>query len=80
MRICIAEDVSDLLAVIPPTTLETHLEVSHDNVMTKLHMVTFRCSTELFERLEKFAVERDIDRTSVLKLAVHYYLNCHHCA
>lgn len=52
----------------------------HDEAMAKLHMVTFRCSAELFERLEAFAIERNIDRTSVLKLAVHYYLNRHGCS
>ena len=40
-----------------------------------LHMITFRCDAELFERLERFSIERNIDRTSVLKLALHYYLN-----
>lgn len=43
--------------------------------MPSLHMITFRCQQALFERLEKFALERGIDRTSVLKLALHYYLN-----
>ncbi len=43
--------------------------------MNKLQMITFRCRDELFERLERFARARNIDRTSVLKLALHYYLN-----
>ncbi len=43
--------------------------------MNNLHMITFRCRTELFERIERFAQARNIDRTSVLKLALHYYLN-----
>ena len=43
--------------------------------MDKLQMITFRCRAELFERLERFARTRNIDRTSVLKLALHYYLN-----
>ena len=43
--------------------------------MADLLMITFRCKWELFERLEKFAIERNIDRTSAIKLALHYYLN-----
>lgn len=46
--------------------------------MNLLHMVTFRCRNELFARLEKFAQAHNIDRTSVLKLALHFYLNRHH--
>lgn len=42
-------------------------------------MITFRCRRELFERLEAFSAERGIDRTSVLKLALHYYLNSRDC-
>ena len=45
--------------------------------MAPLHMITFRCRKELFHRLEKFARLRNIDRTSVLKLALHYFLNLH---
>ncbi|MBQ4635329.1 MAG: hypothetical protein IJB64_02715 [Akkermansia sp.] len=45
--------------------------------MTPLHMITFRCRKELFRRLEQFSTLRNIDRTSVLKLALHYYLNLH---
>lgn len=44
--------------------------------MPTLHMITFRCPEALFKRLEEFARQREIDRTSVLKLALHYYLNC----
>ena len=44
--------------------------------MPALHMITFRCKESLFERLEEFARQRGLDRTSVLKLALHYYLNC----
>lgn len=47
----------------------------HNHDMTSLHMITFRCSQDLFDRLERFAKDRNIDRTSVLKLALHYYLN-----
>lgn len=43
--------------------------------MPSLHMITFRCQEPLFERLEQFARQRNLDRTSVLKLALHYYLN-----
>lgn len=43
--------------------------------MADLLMITFRCQWELFERLEKFAIERNIDRTSAIKLALHYFLN-----
>ena len=43
--------------------------------MPSLHMITFRCGESLFRRLEQFARRRGIDRTSVLKLALHYYLN-----
>lgn len=43
--------------------------------MPSLHMITFRCGEALFLRLEQFARSRGIDRTSVLKLALHYYLN-----
>jgi predicted transcriptional regulator len=38
-------------------------------------MITFRCKNALFERLVHFARQRQLDRTSVLKLALHYYLN-----
>lgn len=38
-------------------------------------MVSFHCRPELFERMERFAIQRNIDRTSVLKLALHFHLN-----
>lgn len=43
--------------------------------MPALHMITFRCEESLFHRLEAFALQRSLDRTSVLKLALHFYLN-----
>lgn len=43
--------------------------------MKNLFMITFRCRHELFERLESFSLSRNVDRTSVLKLALHYYMN-----
>lgn len=45
--------------------------------MPPLHMITFRCRRELYQRLEQFSHHRNIDRTSVLKLALHYFLNLH---
>ncbi len=42
-------------------------------------MITFRCAETLYQRLETFARQRQLDRTSVLKLALHYYLNCLSC-
>jgi len=38
-------------------------------------MISFRCHRNLFRRLSIFANLRNIDRTSALKLALHYYLN-----
>ena len=43
--------------------------------MNALHMITFRCRKDLFARLERFAKARNIDRTSALKLALHFDLN-----
>lgn len=43
--------------------------------MTSDHMITFRCERELFDKLEEFAAMHRIDRTSVLKLALHYFFN-----
>lgn len=40
-------------------------------------MITFRCRSALYERMESFSLARNLDRTSVLKLALHYYLNTH---
>ncbi len=48
--------------------------------MPNLLMITFRCRQELFTRLEKFAIERNIDRTSAIKLALHFYLNRRECS
>lgn len=38
-------------------------------------MLSFHCRRHLFLRMERFALQRNIDRTSVLKLALHYHLN-----
>ena len=38
-------------------------------------MITFRCKRDLFSRMERFALARNIDGTSVLKLALHFYMN-----
>lgn len=43
--------------------------------MTPLYMITFRCGEELYTRMEAFSDERNLDRTSVMKMALHYYLN-----
>lgn len=43
-------------------------------------MITFRCHSELYERLETFASEHRLDRTSILKLALHFHLNQSHSA
>ncbi len=43
--------------------------------MSRSQTITFRCREELFERLEHFAQKHGIDRTSAIKLALHYYLN-----
>ncbi len=43
--------------------------------MSRNHMITFRCLPELFIRLERFVRLHNIDRTSALKLALHFYLN-----
>ena len=58
------------------TLLENRLQYGHTESMPALHMITFRCDGALFKRMEEFAQQREIDRTSVLKLALHYYLNC----
>lgn len=46
--------------------------------MRASHMITFRCRSALYARLERFSLARNLDRTSVLKLALHYYLNTHY--
>lgn len=43
--------------------------------MADLLMITFRCEWQIFDRLERFALDRNIDRTSAIKLALHYFLN-----
>lgn len=43
--------------------------------MTPLYMITFRCDRTLHARMEGFAFDRNLDRTSVLKMALHFYLN-----
>ena len=43
--------------------------------MKPAHMISFRCANAIFERLEQFALERNIDRTSALRLALHFFLN-----
>lgn len=40
-----------------------------------LYMITFRCAEDLYERLERFTERCGMDRTSAIKLALHYYLN-----
>lgn len=50
-------------------------KLQHNVAMSSLKMITFRCPEDLFRRLEHFAVAKSIDRTSALKLAIHYYLN-----
>lgn len=39
------------------------------------YMISFHCRPDLFDRMERFAIRRNIDRTSVLKLALHFHLN-----
>ena len=65
----------ELLGAIRITTLAETLSIRHYICMNSLHMITFRCKNELFNRLENFALSRNLDRTSVLKLALHFYLN-----
>ncbi len=43
--------------------------------MSRYQTITFRCREDVFERLEAFAARHGIDRTSAIKLALHYYLN-----
>lgn len=43
--------------------------------MKSLHMVTFRCRTPLFIRMEQLCGKHGVDRTSLLKLALHFFLN-----
>lgn len=43
--------------------------------MNTLYMITFRCDKTLYARIEGFSYDRNLDRTSVLKMALHFYLN-----
>ncbi len=43
--------------------------------MSRYQTITFRCREEIYNRLEQFAQKYGIDRTSAIKLALHYYLN-----
>lgn len=43
--------------------------------MNTLRMITFRCDTPLYARMEGFCGKHSLDRTSILKLALHFYLN-----
>ncbi len=43
--------------------------------MNTLHMITFRCHSPLYSRMELLCHARDLDRTSILKLALHFFLN-----
>ncbi len=43
--------------------------------MSRYQTITFRCKEEIYNRLEQFAQKYGIDRTSAIKLALHYYLN-----
>ncbi len=43
--------------------------------MSRYQTITFRCKEDIFNRLEQFAEKYGIDRTSAIKLALHYYLN-----
>ncbi len=43
--------------------------------MSRYQTITFRCKEEVYNRLEQFALKYGIDRTSAIKLALHYYLN-----
>lgn len=43
--------------------------------MNALRMITFRCDHPLYSRMDGFSGSHEIDRTSILKLALHFYLN-----
>ncbi len=43
--------------------------------MSRSQTITFRCREDLSDRLDGFAEKHGIDRTSAIKLALHYYLN-----
>lgn len=48
--------------------------------MNTLRMITFRCEIPLYFRLQGFCKNRTLDRTSLLKLALHFFLNRAHSA
>ena len=50
----------------------------YNRLMPSQKMISFRCHRSLYRRLNTFAQLRHIDRTSALKLALHYYLNHRH--
>ncbi len=43
--------------------------------MSRYQTITFRCKEDIYNQLEEFALKYGIDRTSAIKLALHYYLN-----
>lgn len=43
--------------------------------MNDLRMITFRCEHPLYSRMEGFSSSYELDRTSILKLALHFFLN-----
>lgn len=43
--------------------------------MHDLRMITFRCEHPLYHRIEGFGGSYGLDRTSILKLALHFFLN-----
>ncbi len=43
--------------------------------MSRYQTITFRCKEDIYNQLEEFAQKHGIDRTSAIKLALHYYLN-----
>ncbi len=43
--------------------------------MSRYQTITFRCKEDIYHQLEEFALKYGIDRTSAIKLALHYYLN-----
>lgn len=47
----------------------------HYEIMNDLRMITFRCDHPLYNRMEGFGGNYELDRTSVLKLALHFFLN-----
>lgn len=43
--------------------------------MNDLQMITFRCEHPLYSRMEDFCADYGLDRTSILKLSLHFFLN-----